>query len=164
LSASYRLLRLSTPDSIHELVVSRRRYQAEGLLSDDAAVKLEVRRQVELRYRNLASLANNFAEAGFLTIIDDVFSERSRYERFVASLRVRPVYLAILAPKPSVAELRDRHRPEKTVYPTWAHLDAAVRSEFRGLGYWVDSSAQSPEETAEDLLAHVWTEGLARGR
>src|SRR5438270_865709 len=78
-------------DQVHELVYSGRKYQAEGP-SD------EVDRQMVLRDRNISMLADNLAAAGFLPVVDDVVVYRPRFERLLAGIQTRPVFLVVLAP------------------------------------------------------------------
>ena len=40
-----------------------------------------------------------------------------------------------------------------------AVLDHAIRETIGGIGLWLDSSNQTPEETVEEILQRVWTEG-----
>jgi adenylylsulfate kinase-like enzyme len=139
-------------DNIHNLVVSGRKHPNEEP-ADEAS------RQLHLRDRNIAALTDNLSAAGFLTVIDDVVVYRERLLRLFALITVRPIYMAMLAPHIDVAEERDRLRSEKTVFPIWSHLDAVMRREMDGIGCWVDSSKQTPDETAAEVMARVWTEG-----
>ena len=140
-------------DDIHNLVVSGRKHPNEEPAD-------EADRQLLLRDRNIAALSDNLVSAGFLTVVDDVFVYIERCRRFLSLLEARPLYMAVLAPCIEVAEERDQLRPEKTVFHLWSHLDAVMRREMKGLGCWIDSSRQTPEETATEVLARVWMEGL----
>ena len=62
-------------------------------------------------------------------------------------------YFVILAPSVEVALQRDSSRPEKTVTAQWTHLDDEIRKNFSGVGLWVDSGNQTPEETVSYVLA-----------
>jgi broad-specificity NMP kinase len=68
----------------------------------------------------------------------------------------------------AVAERLDRsvHRHlarGKTAYKPGdegpAELDAHLRRETPRIGLWLDTSAQTLEQTTEELLARVWAEG-----
>ncbi len=116
-----------------------------------------------LRDRNIAALADNIAEAGFFPVIDNVVVWRPRFERLLVGIRTRPLFMAILAPDLAVVRERDRTRPEKTVFHIWSHLDEMMRREMAGIGCWIDSSEQTPTETASEVMARVWKEGLVAG-
>jgi chloramphenicol 3-O-phosphotransferase len=120
----------------------------------------EVDKQLALHDRNVISLADNLAADGFVVIVDDVFVVRWRLERFLASLSTRPVFMVTLDPAKHVAEARDAARAEKTVFPAWSHLYEQVHSEMVGIGCWIDSSNQTPAETASEVLSRVWAEGV----
>jgi adenylylsulfate kinase-like enzyme len=143
-------------DEIHDLVVAGRKYQAEGP-SD------EVERQMRLRDRNVSLLVDNLAEEGFLPIVDDVIIYPPRLQRLLASIRTRPVFMAVLAPSLAVLERRDRDRPDKHVFQRWSHLHDDMRRDMAGIGVWVDSTKQTPEATATEVMARVWKEGLIAG-
>src|SRR5213596_741009 len=80
---------LNQGDEIHNLIVSGRKHPNESPLN-------EADRQLALRDRNIPMLADNLAEAGFLPLIDDVVVYRPRFERLLAGIKTRPVFMAML--------------------------------------------------------------------
>jgi hypothetical protein len=58
----------------------------------------------------------------------------------------------VLAPPLEVVRQRDRDRGYKRVGERWAHLDAEQRERLDGLGLWLDSAGQSPDETVEAIV------------
>jgi hypothetical protein len=58
-----------------------------------------------------------------------------------------------------VVEAREANRP-KTGYGAWSaeRLDRRMREETPRLGLWIDSSGQTPEQTAEEILERAWEE------
>jgi predicted kinase len=152
-------------DTVHDFVYNGRAYLAtrKEVLSPSEPLngpQDEVAKQLALHDRNVVSLAENLAAAGFIVIIDDVFVVRWRLDRLLTDLRTRPVFMVTLDPAKDIAEARDVARHGKTVFPTWAHLYEQVHAEIGGVGCWIDSSSQTPAETAAELLSRVWTEGL----
>src|ERR1700734_2435540 len=82
------------------------------------------------------------------------------------TIATRPLYVVVLAPRPAVAAEREaaRHLARgKTAYKPGdegpAELDAHLRRETPRIGLWLDTSEQTPEQTTDDLLTRVWTEG-----
>jgi hypothetical protein len=144
-------------DDVHDMVVSGRRYPSEG-----EAYPEEVELQMQLRDRNIVALTNNFTHQGFLTVIDDCIVGLPRWKRLLAGIRARPVYLAMLAPDVGTVEQRDRDR-DKHVFHLWSHLDAIMRRDMSGIGYWIDTTAMTAEATADAVLARVWVEGRIDG-
>src|SRR6266498_4185545 len=151
-------------DAIHDLVLNGRVYLAarKKVLSPSKPndEKDEVAKQFALRDRNIASLADNLAAAGFVVILDDVFVVKWRLNRFLGYVRMRPVFMVTLDAAKDMAEARDAARSEKTVFPTWSHLYEQLHSKMAGIGCWIESSSQTPEETATELLSRVWLEGI----
>ena len=105
-----------------------------------------------MRYRAAAAAADVYADAGFTVILQDVIVGALLGE--VASLvRTRPLHVVVLAPSLDTVEARERER-EKTGYGAWtpAALDAVLRDETPRIGLWVDSTGQTPAETAQLVL------------
>ncbi|MEO6891523.1 MAG: phosphotransferase, partial [Ktedonobacteraceae bacterium] len=57
-------------------------------------------------------------------------------------------------------EKRDTSRSKSSQGHAWAaYLDHVLRTTMAGVGLWIDSSEQTPEETVEHILGGL-TEGL----
>jgi hypothetical protein len=68
--------------------------------------------------------------------------------------------LVNLAPSLDVVRRRNEERPNKNVFEPWSPiLDRAIRETIGEIGLWLDDSNQTPEETVEEILQRVWTEG-----
>jgi hypothetical protein len=120
----------------------------------------EVRRLLDLRYRLSALVADEYAAAGFTTVVqDNIYG--ADVERWLAGIRARPLHLVVLRPSVAAVEQRDAERRErigKVAYRggfTPAVNDAHVASTPDGLGLWLDTSAQSPEATVDEILARA---------
>lgn len=51
---------------------------------------------------------------------------------------------------------RDQNRPKTPQGKAWAeYLDRELRATMAGIGLWVDSSQQMPEETVDYILRHL---------
>jgi predicted kinase len=144
---------LISGDEIHNLVHGGRVHPGENPTE-------EAKRQLGLRDRNIAALADNLVADGYLAVIDDVVANRHRLDRLCTLIASRPIYLAVLAPALETVLQRDADRPEKTVAEGWAHLDAEIREELSGTGYWLDSTSLTAQETAERVLKKVWDAGV----
>lgn len=115
----------------------------------------EAQAQLDLRYDLAAGAADRFAQAGFDAIVQDVIIG-AELRRFVARVQTAERYLVVLSPSVSVLEWREEQRA-KTGYVHFSPgaMDRALRAETDRIGYWLDSSAQTPEETVDDILAHL---------
>lgn len=112
----------------------------------------EAARQYRLRTTNVSLLADSFAGAGIVPVIDDTVVERRRLDDYLHDLRTRPLRLVMLAPPLEVALARDAARQTKRVGHIWGHLDAVMREQMPGAGLWLDTSAMSAAQTVDAIL------------
>lgn len=111
--------------------------------------------ELRLRYRIAAKVADEYVEAGFTAVVQDVVLGESVTE-FVGFLTSRPVAVVVLAPRPEVVARREEARP-KTGYQAWTvkELDDFLWAETPRIGLWLDTSDQTPEQTVEEILARM---------
>ncbi len=131
-------------DVVREMVVSGYLEPGREPLADSNA-------QLELGAHNAAILADSFMSAGLTPIVDDVVL-RPQLARYREVLDRWPVRLVVLAPPVAVAIERNRERLEKHVAGRFAHLDAELREQMRGLGLWLDTSGLSVAETVDAII------------
>jgi chloramphenicol 3-O-phosphotransferase len=131
-----------------------------GLVPPQGPPEDEARSQLQLRRRNMCALADSFAEAGFVAVIDDVVVSVSVLDRYIARLRSRPLLLVQLAPSLDVIRERDRGR-HKQVFEMWSHLDAEMRTAMRPYGLWLDTSAMTAPESVDEILARCHEANVA---
>lgn len=121
----------------------------------------EAAAQLRLRLCNACLLARSFYDAGITAILDDIIMG-NRFEHLCEDLAGVPFHLVVLAPTVAVAEARDAAR-DHTVGGGWAeHLDREQRVTMSGIGLWLDTSDQTPEETIDEIIRRVWDEGLVK--
>jgi gluconate kinase len=134
-------------------------FTVSGLVGPGDAPKEESDRQLRLRWRNCACLAANFWAAGFTAVVEHAVGRRSWIDLFLAEVGDAPVSLIVLAPTLDVALQRDQRRPDKQVAERFTHMDAELRAELAGFGWWLDTSDLTVGETVERIL----TTGVAAG-
>lgn len=137
-------------DTLNEMIVS-------GRVPFQAEPAHEVATQVDLCNRNLCALAVNFADAGFTPFIDWVIPTRQQLDLFVSLLAPHRVMLVVLAPGIEVCEYRNTARdPEEAWrFNGYQTLDAEMRRELGQIGWWFDTSALTPEATAEQIVSEI---------
>ena len=120
--------------------------------------------QLRLRYRLAAMAADVYAGAGFTVVLQDIIIG-SHLADMVATIRARPLYVVVLAPRADVVLAREhaRHLARgKTAYQPGdqspAELDAALRRETPRIGLWLDTSAQTVAQTVEEILGRFRAE------
>ncbi|WP_369179580.1 AAA family ATPase [Streptomyces mutabilis] len=143
-------------DFISRLVVSGR----VGALGDPAE---EAARQVELCNRNLCALANNFADAGFTPVIDWVIPDREQLDFFVTLLPDLHVLFVVLAPGIEACRYRNTIRAprERFDFDGYEDLDLGMKRELGGVGWWFDTAALTPEETADRVIQEAGHRAMA---
>jgi predicted kinase len=111
----------------------------------------EALRQDELCNRNMCSLANNFVDFGFTVLMDTVLADRCELDLFLALMSPRPVRLVVLDPGVDACTSRNAARDPETQFEFdgYERLDADMRREFGDIGWWLDTSAMTAEQTVD---------------
>lgn len=137
-------------DMLQQMIVSGGQWVSEtGEPSGEAA------RQLRLRLRNLCLLGRSFFEAGFTVVLDDIIIG-DRWQELREELLDFPFSLVVLAPEIEAVLQRDQKRAKTTQGKAWAeYLDRELRITMAGIGLWVDSTEQTPEETVDYILRHL---------
>jgi predicted kinase len=117
----------------------------------------EALRQDELCNRNMCCLANNFIDFGFTVLMDTVLADRSELDFFIALMSPRPVRLVVLDPGIDVCKDRNAGRDleERFEFDGYERLHADMKREFGGIGWWLDTSAMTADQTAERLAGEM---------
>jgi hypothetical protein len=127
-----------------------------------AAPTEEAVRQLRLRYALGAAAADAFHAAGFAVVVQDIVLGAHLTE-YVESIRSSPLVVVVLVPSVEVVAEREQARP-KTAYRDGYHtirdLDHGLRNETPRIGLWIDSSAQTPDETVDEIETRALAEGL----
>lgn len=116
----------------------------------------EAANQLHLRLKNMCLLGRSFFEEGFSVVLDDIIIG-DRWPELQNELRGLPFSLVILAPSVDVVtRQRDQYRQKVPQGGEWAaYLDQELRTTMTGTGLWIDSSAQTPPETVEQILLNL---------
>jgi cytidylate kinase len=138
-----------------------RRMVVAGRHEMTAAPSEEAWHQLRLRYRLAAQTADTYYEAGFSVVVQDVVIG-PLLTAYVDTIRARPLVLVVLAPRSDVVASREAVR-SKAAYrdgaATITALDAALRDDTPRMGLWLDTSAQSPGETVDEIILRGPTDG-----
>ena len=118
----------------------------------------EAATQLRLRLHNGCLLARSFAEAGFSAVFDDIIMG-SRLDDLLAEMRGERFYFVMLMPSLDAVIEREHGRGSRQ-YEQWAWMDDEVRTGTRRIGLRLDTTLQTADETVDELLRRVWSEGL----
>ncbi|MBC8170415.1 MAG: phosphotransferase, partial [Anaerolineae bacterium] len=113
--------------------------------------------QLRLRYRLAVMTAGEYCAAGFTVVYQDVILGADLADvvnMLKANEAVRRLRVIVLCPSPEVVAQREAGR-NKTGYGAWtpADLDAGLRNDTPRIGWWLDTSTLSVEETVAMMLA-----------
>ena len=125
----------------------------------------EAVRQYLLRLRHGAMLADSLFENGFTAVHSDIVMGESM-PAYLDMVRSRPRFVVMLRPSIDAVVARERARPKTAYRDLGPTLEDAVRT-FAGwidaterVGLWLDSTDQTPDETVDEIMSRVWTEGM----
>jgi len=120
----------------------------------------EAERQLRLRYELAWSVAAQYADAGFTVVYQDVI-----LGEFLgwAAERLGGYRPAVVVLDPSAEVLTDRDRArmkniyDDPVYGCWTagQIRRVLHEETPHIGLWLDTSAQSVDDTVAEILAHL---------
>jgi adenylate kinase family enzyme len=112
----------------------------------------EALRQLDLRQRIAAGVANEYWRDDFTVVLQDIYAGAA-LANVVGRLEISPLYVIVLNPRPDVVAAREAQR-EKKGYGEWdvEALCTAFAEETSHVGLWLDTSDLSAEETVEEIL------------
>jgi chloramphenicol 3-O-phosphotransferase len=114
---------------------------------------VEALEQLRLRYRLAAAAADGYVEAGFVVALEDVVVGPLLGE-YRAMIRSRPCHLIVLLPSLDAVVAREAGRADKGYVGGWTvehHYAEFVETTPR-MGFWLDTTDQTPEETVAEIL------------
>lgn len=131
-----------------------RRMIAAGRAEMSPQPSEEAIRQLHLRYRLAADAAKTYYDSGFFVVLQDNYYGEELYH-ILDMLRGYPVQVIVLCPDVETVKERERLRG-KVGYKgfTAEDLYEDFMRETPKIGFWLDTSQQSPEQSVKDILLH----------
>ena len=122
-------------------------------MTPDATV--EALAQLRLRYRVAAAAADTYREEGFTVVLEDVIAGPLLAD-VVELVRSRPLHVVVLLPSTETIAGREASR-ETAGYTHFSveQLHRAFVADTPRLGHWIDTSAQTPEQTVDEILVRT---------
>jgi len=149
------LLAIRLPRSVHIHGDVFRRMVVNGRADMTPNPSPDAIAQLNLRYDLAAMAADRYAEEGYDVVVQDVILGKDLAD-FVKRIETHERYLVVLSPSVSAMEWREEQRSKDGyVHLSPGALDDVLRRETAQIGYWLDSSKQTPEETVDDILANL---------
>ncbi|GLY86060.1 AAA family ATPase [Actinoallomurus iriomotensis] len=152
------LLAERLPRSVHVRGDLFRRMVINGRVDMTPNPSQEAVRQLRLRHRLTAAACDEYFTEGFTVIAQDVILG-AHLSEMVDLIQQRPLLVVVLAPRPEAIAAREAARA-KNAYHQWTInlLDQGLRNDTPRLGLWLDTSDQTPDDTANEILTRAWTE------
>lgn len=139
-------------DVLHKMILSGGQWKSERGPEEDADA------QLRLRLHNTCLLGASFFDAGFTAVLDDIIIG-ARVQHLLEELAGRSFIFVMLTPSLDAVKLREAGRGTR-LHEQWGWMDEEIRSGTRRIGLWIDTSAQTADETVDEIMARVWTDGL----
>jgi AAA domain len=118
----------------------------------------EARRLLDLRYRLSGQVADEYCAAGFTTVVqDNIFG--ADVVAWLRRVSARPRHLVVLRPSARAVAGREDARRNATGKIAYRHDGFTIEELDRELdrtpriGLWLDTSAQTPDETLTEILS-----------
>lgn len=144
------------PRSVHLRGDLFRRMIVNGQADMTLDLSAEAYDQLHLRYQIAVAAAKLYLHAGFTVVHQDIIIGPDLVE-VVHAYQGELLSVVVLCPAANVVAARDAAR-SKTGYTneTAVHaFDCVLRTETPRLGYWLDTSDLTIEETVENILGHL---------
>lgn len=147
------LLASRFPRAVHLRGDAFRRMIVSGRVDMGPEAGAEALAQLDLRYRLSADAALTYAAAGFTVILQDNYYGQALPD-MAERLRLPHDHIFVLDPSPATLAQREASRG-KTGYTHYdlTALHAAFHATTPRLGHWLDTSDQTPEQTAATILS-----------
>jgi predicted kinase len=144
------------PNSVHLRGDLFRRMIVNGQAEMSFELSAEAQQQLALRYQLAADAAKSYFSAGFTVVYQDIIIGSTLAE-MLTTFQGFPFSVVVLCPRAEVVAARGISR-SKTGYPNddvVLAFDRVLRFETPRIGYWLDSSDLTVEETVDLILSQL---------
>jgi cytidylate kinase len=133
-----------------------RRMVVSGRAEMTVTLSAEAERQLWLRYRLAAAVAELYRQAGFTVVYQDIIIGPALAE-VVALFHKHPLSVIVLCPRPEVVAARDADRAKRGYadHSSVESFDRVLRSETPRIGYSLDNSDLTIAETVDRILQNL---------
>ncbi|MCC6455934.1 MAG: AAA family ATPase [Caldilineaceae bacterium] len=144
------------PRSVHLRGDLFRRMIVNGRAEMGLELSPEAYQQLRLRYQLASHAAKQYVAAGFTVVYQDIIGGKELVE-VIRELAGPPLHLIVLCPKPEAVNAREQGRSKRGYSSSFtaADFDRQFRAETPRIGFWLDSSDLSVDETVDTILANL---------
>ena len=144
------------PASVHLRGDLFRRMIVNGRAEMELELSAEAHAQLWLRYRLAIHAAKEYRAAGFTVVYQEIVVGKALGE-VITHFAGELLHVVVLCPNAETVARRDEAR-DKTGYSRTfraSDFDQILRQETPRVGYWLDSSLLSVDETVDAILANL---------
>jgi chloramphenicol 3-O-phosphotransferase len=147
-------------DTLQKMIVSGGEWPVASQTNANTDPTGEAADQLRLRLHNMCLLGRSFYDAGFTVVLDDIIVG-SRMQHLMDDLAGVDFMFVMLTP--SLQTVRDRERQRGTqLWREWEWLTESVERTMPRVGLWLDTSAQTAEETVDEIMRRAGDEALVQ--
>jgi predicted kinase len=133
------------------------RWAVRGWVHPGDEREAEARRLLDLRYRLSATVAGEYCDAGFTVVVqDNIFG--ADVAAWLHQVRATPRHLVVLRPSADAVRARDAARRAATGKVAYRLGEFTIEGldhelgQIPRIGLWLDTSAQTAEQTTAEIL------------
>ena len=145
-------------DTLQKMIVSGAEWPVASQTNANTDLQGEAADQLRLRLHNMCLLGRSFFDAGFTAVLDDIIVG-GRLEHLRDELADVPFMFVTLAPSLETVRAREHERGTE-LWREWEWLTTSISQTTERVGLWLDSSAQSAEETVDEIMRRAWNEAI----
>ena len=144
------------PRSVHLRGDLFRRMIVNGRAEMGQELSAEAYAQLRLRYQLAISVAKQYRAAGFTVVYQDIVIG-NELTAVIEQFAGEPLHVVVLCPRPEAIAAREAGRAKSGYGPdfTITNFDRIFRAETPHVGYWLDSSTMSVDETVQEILTNL---------
>lgn len=133
-----------------------RRMIVNGQAEMGLELSSEAYTQLRLRYQLAVNAAKQYRAANFTVVYQDIVIG-PELPRVIAEFADEPLHVVVLCPMPTTVAAREAGRGKSGYRENFTveDFDRSFRAETPRIGFWLDSTALSVEETVETILANL---------
>jgi chloramphenicol 3-O-phosphotransferase len=149
-------------DVLQKMIVSGREWPEASQVNVNNDVEGEAAQQLRLRLHNMCLLGRSFLDAGFTVVLEDIVFGKRLDELREDLSGVEFMFVMLI---PSLEAVRRREQGRGTqLWREWEWLTESIERTTERIGLWLDSTAQTAEQTVDEIMRRAWGEAAVRPR
>jgi chloramphenicol 3-O-phosphotransferase len=149
-------------DLLQKMIVSGREWPDASQVNLNNDVEGEAAHQLRLRLHTMCLLGRSFFDAGFTVVLDDIVIGK-RLDELREDLSGVEFMFVMLTPSLEAVRQRERGRGTQ-LWREWEWLTESIERTSERIGLWLDTTAQTAEQTVDDIMGRAWDDAVVPPR